>query len=81
MVKTLKMPFTPKQADPRAARELAELKALTEEIRANEVTRRELTERRAKLITQLRGHNVTLKTLADILGVTIGRIRQIEAGK
>jgi|NGEPerStandDraft_6_1074524.scaffolds.fasta_scaffold42448_5 hypothetical protein len=81
MVKTLKMPFTPKQTDPRAGPVLAEIEALTREIQTAELVRREKTERRAKLITQARSYNVTLKTLAGILDVTIGRIRQIEAGK
>lgn len=81
MVKTVKMPFTPRPVDPRAEGVLAEIVSITEAMKEAEKVRKGEAAKRARLISQARKFGVSLDRIAKEMGVTRERVRQLEAGK
>ena len=81
MANSLEMPFEARQVDPRAQDVLAKIGACTEAMRTAESVRKFEAAKRATLITQARKYGVSLDVIAEVMGVTRQRARQIEAGQ
>jgi hypothetical protein len=81
VVRTLEMPFEARPVDPRAQDVLAKIGACTEAMRTAESVRKFEAAKRAALITQARKYGVSLDVIAEVMGVTRQRARQIEAGQ
>jgi DNA-directed RNA polymerase sigma subunit (sigma70/sigma32) len=71
------MPFEPKPIDPKAYEALDRIVAHTEAMRAAEVTRKEEAEKRAAAIVEARGYGLSLDAIAERLGVSRERVRQM----
>jgi Sigma-70, region 4 len=71
------MPFAAKPIDPKAYEALDRIVAATEAMRSAEVTRKEEAEKRAQAITEARGYGLSLDAIAERLGVSRERVRQM----
>jgi DNA-directed RNA polymerase specialized sigma24 family protein len=71
------MPFEAKPVDPKAYEALERIVAATEAMRAAEATRKSESEKRAQAITEARGYGLSLDAIADRLGVSRERVRQM----
>lgn len=77
MLQTRRMPFEAKPVDPKAYEALERIVAATEAMRAAEATRKSESEKRAQAITEARGYGLSLDAIADRLGVSRERVRQM----
>ena len=78
MRKSPLMPFKPRPVDPRAEAVLDELEALIEAVRAAEAARRA---KMPRLITRAHSYGVSYDVIAERMGVSRQRVRQIELGE
>ncbi len=77
MVQTRQMPFEAKPIDPRAYEALDRVVAATEAMRSAEATRKSEAQKRARAITEARQYGLSLDSIADRLGVSRERVRQM----
>jgi DNA-directed RNA polymerase sigma subunit (sigma70/sigma32) len=71
------MPFEAKPIDPKAYEALDRIVAATEAMRTAEATRKEEAEKRARAIVDARRHGLSLDAIAERLGVSRERVRQM----
>jgi DNA-directed RNA polymerase specialized sigma24 family protein len=78
VTKSLIMPFKPRPVDPRAAEVLDEIEALVDAVRMAEAARKAEV---PKLIAKAHGYGVSYDVIAERMGVSRQRVRQIERGE
>ena len=79
--KTAAVPFQAVPRGPNAAKALAEIAETDAALRSYDAGRAAMFEARAAAIRRARAEKVSLREIADLLGVSPERVRQMEAGK
>ena len=77
MIQTTAVPFEARPVDPKAWEALGRIVAATEAMRAAESTRRQSSEERARAIREARDLGLSLDVIAQRLGVSRERVRQM----
>ena len=79
MIQTNAVPFEPRPVDPKAWEALDRVVAATEAMRDAEAMRGQASERRARAIMEARSLGLSLDVIAQRLGVSRERVRQMAA--
>lgn len=75
------VPFRPREPQPGLEGIMDRLAAIDAEMKQLEERRRELRDQRADTIREALEHGATLASLADVLGVSAVRVRQMRDGQ
>jgi DNA-directed RNA polymerase specialized sigma24 family protein len=77
VVKTQEMPFTARPVDPEGWAALDRIVASTEAMREAEAVRKAESAKRAEAIADARSHGLSLDAIAERIGVSRERVRQM----